>query len=118
MIRQGDVYWVELDAPVGSEAGFTRPVVVVQNNATNSTGIGTILVCAITSNTRRLDVPGNVSLGAGEAHLPRPSVVLVSQILNFDRRDVIGLLGSLSARRVRQVLAGIYGLLEPREPVE
>jgi mRNA interferase MazF len=118
VIRQGDVYWVGIEAPVGSETGFTRPVVVVQNNATNSSAIGTVLVCAISTNLRRAGVEGNVSLAAGEGNLPKASVVIVSQVLNFDRRDLDDLVGSVSARTIRQILNGIYGILEPREPVD
>ena len=70
VVRQGDVYWIGLDAPVGSEAGFRRPVVVVQNNATNDTKIATILVCAITSNLDRANRGGNVLLASGEGNLP------------------------------------------------
>lgn len=31
-MSQGDVWWAELDEPVGSEPGFRRPVVVVQGD--------------------------------------------------------------------------------------
>lgn len=117
-IRQGDAYWADVGEPVGSETGFRRPYLVVQNNATNATNIGTILACAITGNLARASGRGNVFLERGEANLPRASVVVVSQVLNLDRLDFEEFLGSLPIRRVRQVLTGIYEIFEPREPVD
>ena len=63
MIRQGDIYWVDLGEPVGSAPGYRHPHVVIQNNVYNSSRIGTVVVCALTSNLRWARAPGNVPLG-------------------------------------------------------
>ena len=39
MIEQGDVYWIELDEPSGSEPGYRHPYVVVQNDVFNRSRI-------------------------------------------------------------------------------
>ncbi len=115
MIRQGDVYWIELDEPEGSEPGYRHPHVVIQNNVFNASRIGTVMVCAITSNLRRGDAPGNVVLDTGEGGLTKPSVVVVSQVFTVDRSLLQEYVGSLSARRVRQVLDGLRLATEPAE---
>lgn len=115
MIRQGDIYWVDLGEPVGSEPGYRHPHVVVQNNVFNASNIRTVVVCAITSNLRRGRAPGNVVLDAGEGGLPRQSVVNVSQIFTVDKQHLDEYIGALSPTRVRQILAGIALVLEPRE---
>lgn len=115
MIRQGDIYWVDLGEPVGSEPGYRHPHVVVQNNVFNASNIRTVVVCAITSNLRRGRAPGNVVLNAGEGGLPRQSVVNVSQIFTVDKQYLEEHIGTLSPTRVRQILAGIALVLEPRE---
>lgn len=115
VINQGDVYWVYLREPSGSEPGYRYPHVVVQNNLFNRSRIGTVLVCAITSNLRRSSAPGNVLFAQGEANLSKPSVANVSQLLTVDKSQLGEYIGSLSSRRVRQVLDGIKLLLEPRE---
>jgi mRNA interferase MazF len=28
-VKQGDVYWIELDEPLGSEPGYSRPCIVI-----------------------------------------------------------------------------------------
>ncbi len=53
VIRQGDVYWIDLGDPVGSGSGYRHPHVVVQNDVFNQSRINTVIVCALTSNVKR-----------------------------------------------------------------
>ena len=95
VIRQGDVFWIELDEPSGSEPGYRHPHAVIQNNVFNKSRINTVVVCVITSNLRRAESPGNVLLKKGEANLPKQSVVNISQIFTADKRDLTEKIGSL-----------------------
>lgn len=115
VIRQGDVYWIDLGDPAGSEPGYRHPHVVVQNNLFNRSRINTVVVCALTSNLRRARAPGNVLLEEEEAGLPKRSVVNVSQLLMVDKRELGERIGALSPQRVRQILDGIRLVLEPRD---
>lgn len=115
VISQGDVFWVDLGAPSGAAPGFRHRHVVVQNNVFNRSRIDTVVVCVITSNLTRAKAPGNVLLDKGEAGLVKRSVVNVSQVFTVDKRDLHGKIGALSSRRMRQVLDGMYLLLEPRD---
>jgi mRNA interferase MazF len=115
VINQGDVYWVDMGEPSGSGPGYRHPHVVVQNNVFNRSRINTAVVCTITSNLRRAQVPGNVLLEQGEANLPKQSVVSVSQVFTVDKRDLVEKAGTLSRRRVRQILDGIRLVIEPRD---
>src|SRR5262245_16099369 len=116
VIQQGDIFWVELEEPAGSEPGYRHPHVVIQNNVFNRSRINTVVVCALTSNLRRATAPGNVLLEPGEANLPRQRGVNISQIFTVARSQVGEKIGTLSARRVRDILGGIRLLTEPREP--
>jgi len=115
VIRQGDVFWVELGTPSGAGPGYRHPHVVIQNNLFNRSRIQTVVVCAITSNLQRAQAPGNVRVEKGEANLPKPSVVNVSQLFTVDKRDLIEKIGTLPAQRVRQILDGIRLLTEARD---
>ena len=114
VVNQCDIYWVELDEPSGSEPGYSHPHVIVQNNVFNASKINTVIVCALTSNLKRAQAPGNVLLEQNEGNLPKQSVVLVSQIFTVDKSQLGEFIGKLSERRVRQILDGIYLLTEPR----
>jgi mRNA interferase MazF len=61
-------------------------------------------------------VPGNVLLDNQEANLRKLSVVNVSQIFTVDRRQLGEYIGTLSSKRVRDILDGIALVLEPLEP--
>lgn len=115
VVQQGDIYWVDLGEPVGSAPGFRHPHIVVQNNAFNQSAINTVVVCALTSNLNRANAPGNVRLERGEANLPKSCVVNISQVFTIDRSQLVEKIGVLSAERMRQVLDGLYLLLEPYE---
>jgi len=115
VIRQGDVFWVDLSEPSGSGPGYLHPHVVVQSDLFNSSRLRTTVVCSLTSNLRRADAPGNVILDEGEANLPKRSVVNVSQVLTVDKAELVEKIGSLSAVRLREVLSGLDLLFEPRE---
>ena len=113
-IDQGDIYWVDLGTPRGSEPGFRNPYVVIQNDAVNVARIRTVIVCLVTFNLQRAKAPGNVLLKKNEANLPMPSVVNVSQIYTIDK-DMLGeKIGKLDRGRTREILDGIFLMLEPR----
>jgi mRNA interferase MazF len=115
VINQGDVFWVELGEPSGSESGYRHPHVVIQNNVFNQSRINTVVVCVLTSNLKRAKAPGNVLLEQGEANLPKQSVVNVSQIFTIDKRDLEEKIGTLSPKRVQQILDRIDLVLQPRD---
>jgi len=114
-IKQGDVYWIDLDEPKGSEPGFRRPYVVVQNNIFNKSRINTVIVCSLTSNVKRAGMPGNVLLKKGEANLQKESVVNVTQVSTVDRLELDEKIGTLSSTRVHQIIAGLKLVIEPKE---
>jgi mRNA interferase MazF len=115
VINQGDIFWVELDEPTGSSPGYRHPHVVIQNNVFNRSRINTVVVCALTSNLKRAAAPGNVLIEAGEADLPKQSVVVISQLFTVDKSQLSEQIGTLSKKRVRQILDGMRLLTEPRE---
>jgi len=115
VICQGDIYWIDLGQPIGSEPGYIRPYVVTQNDVLNSSQIRTVIVCALTTNLRRARAIGNVLLEAGEADLAEQSVVNVSQFFTVDKALFTDKIGKLSRKRVRQILAGLALLTTPRE---
>jgi mRNA interferase MazF len=114
-IKQGDIFWIEQDEPKGSEPGYRRPFVVVQNNLFNQSRIRTVVVCALTTNLQRAKAPGNVLLDPNEGGLTKASVVNVSQIFTVDKGSLGEYCGSLSVPKIFQILSGINLLLQPAE---
>jgi mRNA interferase MazF len=107
VINQGDIYWVRLDEPDGSEPDYAHPYVVIQENIFNHSRIPTVVVCALTSNIKQAKAPGNVLLEPNEANLLKQSVVVVSKISSVEKTQLGEYIGSLTRQRVDQILAGI-----------
>ena len=106
-ISRGDIYWARVDKPCGSGVAIAHPHVVIHDDAIGPSGLGTVVVCALTSNLKRMNEPGNVLLDAGEANLTRQSVVVVSQVSSVEKTKLGEYIGSLSERRIEQILAGM-----------
>jgi len=115
VITQGDVYWIDMGDPAGSGPALLHPHVVIQNNVFNRSRIRTIVVCALTSNLKRASTPGNILLDPGEANLPKQSVVNVTQVFTVDKAGLGEYIGTLSRKRVYEILDGIKLLIEPRD---
>jgi len=115
VINQGDVFWISIKEPTGSEPGFRRPYVIIQNNVFNHSRIHTVVTCALTSTLKRAHGDGNVLLRKAEANLPKRSVVNVSQIVTVDKSVLTEKIGTLGRNRVAQILRGVFMVLEPRE---
>ena len=106
-IQRGDIFWIEPDEQRGSIPGYAHPHVVLQDDLFNRSRIETVIVCALSSNLKRANEPGNLLLEAGEGNLEKQSVVIVSQLASV-RKDQLGsYIGTLSHERVEQILAGI-----------
>ena len=115
VIKQGEVYWVDLGEPSGSAPGYRHPHVVIQNNLFNSSNINTVVMCALTSNLKRGLSPGNVVLKKGEANLSKKSVINITQIYTVDKKDLFEKIGKVSNEKLQETLDGVQLLTEPRE---
>jgi mRNA interferase MazF len=107
VIRQREVWWAGLPEPSGSEAGFRRPIVVVQGDRFNRSRIATAVCVPLTSQLRLADAPGNVLLKASSTGLPRDSVANVSQVLAVDRGQLQERAGHITERELQEILMGI-----------
>ena len=114
VIKQGEIYWVDLSDPRGSEPGFRHPHIVIQNNLFNISQIKTVVVCSLTSNLRRSTAPGNVLLKKGEANLSKKSVINISQLFTVNKSDLTEKIGQVTEKRILEILEGIKLLTEPR----
>ena len=101
-----------MSAPIASEPGNRRPVLVVQADSYNPSAIATVICAVITSNTRLARAPGNVLLEKDASRLPRTSVINVSQVVTLDKSFLTECVGSVPARILRDVEAGMRLVLD------
>jgi mRNA interferase MazF len=104
VIFRGSLYWTKL--PRESKQ---RPVLVVSPDARNQ-GASSVVVIPATS-VKRLG-PWHVTLQRGEGGLPRASVLKCEDPMTI-AKDMLGdEIGSLSARRMQEVVDGIKFALD------
>lgn len=102
IINQGDVYWLQR-----IDSDIPHPHVVIQDDVLNHSRIHTVVVCSLTSNIQRVNMPGNILLEADEANLPKRSVVEISKVSTVNKIQLGEYIGSLSKARIEQILAGM-----------
>lgn len=87
-MRRGDVYLVNLEPVVGSEANKTRPAVIVStdtaNTITERLGRGMVTVVPITSNVKKV-FDFQVYIATPDGGLDRDSKIQTEQIRSVDR---------------------------------
>jgi mRNA interferase MazF len=111
-MERGEVWWVSLPEPVGSEPGYRRPMVLVQADSFNRSAIQTVVAVVVTTNADLATAPGNVRLPRRDTGLPRDSVANVSQILTVDKAALIERAGILPAPLLRRLEAGLRLVLD------
>ena len=105
--KQGDIFWIK---PLDSStplAPYSHPHVIIQDDVINRSRIKTLVMCALTTNKKRANEPGNILLDVGEGDLPQQSVVVVSQIETVDKENLGEYIGALSSARVQQIFSGM-----------
>jgi mRNA interferase MazF len=103
---QGDIYWVRFGYSGDSGPSGIRPAAIIQNDLLNKSKIQTTVVALLTSNLKLARVPGNIRLKKGVANIPKPSVVVVSQIATVAKSRLLEKIGTLSKEKLSQVMDG------------
>ncbi|TGK77531.1 type II toxin-antitoxin system PemK/MazF family toxin [Leptospira montravelensis] len=106
-MTRGEIWWVDLGIPFGSEPGYKRPVLIIQDNAFNESNINTIIVVPLTTNLNLATAPGNVLLSRKDTNLSKDSVVNVSQIVTLDRERFINKASELKTKKIEKIEEGI-----------
>jgi len=101
------VWWADLGEPGGSEPGFRRPLLVVQDDAFNRSRLRTVIAVVLTSNLRLVEAPGNVLIPARAAGLPKDSIANVSQVITIDRDFLTAPAGRLRGELLKNVESGL-----------
>jgi mRNA interferase MazF len=106
-VIRGEIWQAEFGIPYGSEIGYNRPVLIVQDDNFNESRIKTIVVLPLTTNMRLLDAPGNVLLRKKESKLTNDSVIIVTQLYAIDRGRFREKISKVTREIMEQVETGI-----------
>jgi mRNA interferase MazF len=109
-MRRGDIYLVDLDPVLGSEANKRRPAVIVSNDGANLTaqglGRGVVTIVPLTSNVAQV-YPFQVLLPAAETGLTRDSKAQAEQVRSVAVGRVGARLGAITGVSMLQLDEGL-----------
>jgi len=114
-MTRGEVWWADFGIPLGSEPGFTRPVLIVQDDDFNKSNIRTIVIVPFSTNLLLAEAPGNVLFEKEETGLPEDSVLVTSQLYSIDRERLSEKISNIKQRRFGEVEAGMLTVLGIRK---
>lgn len=106
-MMRGELWWTDLGVPYGSEHGFKRPTLIIQDDSFNRSKIQTIIVLPLTTYLNLIEAPGNVYIKKEESKLSRDSVLNVSQIGVIDKTRLIERIGKLNRSLLHEVENGV-----------
>ncbi|MFM9979124.1 MAG: type II toxin-antitoxin system PemK/MazF family toxin [Sphingomonadaceae bacterium] len=104
-VSQRDVWWSTLPDPVGSEAGYRRPVIIVQNDTINITRLATYLCIPMTAALQRQAIPWNLLFPQSTTGLPTDSVAQTSLLFAIDQSRLIERTGRITEGQLQRLFA-------------
>ena len=114
-MTRGEIWWADFAIPFGSEPGFKRPVLVVQDDDFNRSSINTVVIVPFSTNIVLAEAPGNTYLEERETGLSKDSVLVNSQITTIDRRRLIEKISRIDKRLFGDIDEGIRIVLGMRK---
>jgi mRNA interferase MazF len=100
--KRFEVWLADLNPRFGTEAGKTRPVLIVQSDLLNKVHLSTI-ICPITTNIRTEVNILRINLDQGTAGLNKDSAIMMDQVRAIDNKRFIRKLGTLPADKQQLV---------------
>lgn len=108
-IKQYDIWLADLNPSLGTEAGKTRPVVIIQTDLLNEVHLST-LICPITTNVKTEIELLRVHLKKGQ--LDKLSDILIDQVRSIDNKRFIKKLGHLTKDQIQILKTNIRIVLD------
>ncbi len=110
-MTRGEIWWVDFGIPFGSENGYKRPALIIQNDEFNSSRIRTVVVIPFSTNLDLSEAPGNVFLEKRATGLTKDSVLVTSLIASIDQTRLAGKISNVDKRTFGEIEDGIRILL-------
>jgi mRNA interferase MazF len=111
-IKQFDIWLADLNPQIGTEAGKTRPVLLVQTNLLNKISHPSTLVCPITSNVKIGAEVLRVHLKKGEGNVLQDCDIMIDQLRAIDNRRLLRKIGNLPEELIAVVQENLRIVLD------
>ena len=102
MIRQGEIYFADLNPIKGHEQSGIRPVLIVQNDFLNK-NLNTVIIAPITTNLSAKGMLTTFFIDHTSSGLSRDSVALLFQIRTIDKIRLKIKAGKISNQQITKI---------------
>ena len=111
-MNQFEIWIADLNPQIGTEAGKTRPVLIVQTNLLNKIDHPSTIVCPITTNVQPDADILRVHLKKGMANLHENCDIMIDQIRAIDNTRLIKKVGNLPVDLIEKMKENISIILD------
>jgi mRNA interferase MazF len=112
LIKQFEIWIADLNPQIGTEAGKTRPVLVVQTNLLNKIPHPSTIICPITTNVKKEAEILRVNIKKGTANMLEDCDIMIDQLRAIDNKRLIKKIGNIPADLAKLVRNNINLILE------
>jgi mRNA interferase MazF len=110
-IKQYEIWLADLNPRFGTEAGKTRPVVIVQTDLLNEFHPSTI-VCPVTTNVKADATILRIHLSKGSAKLRENCDIMIDQVRAIDNRRLLKKIGDLPEEKISMMKENMSIMLD------
>ena len=111
-INQYEIWIADLNPQIGTEAGKSRPVVIVQTNLLNNTSHPSTIVCPITTNVEDDSDILRVHIKKGMANLHEDCDIMIDQIRAIDNKRLLKKVGKLPSDLIEKIKENIAIIMD------
>lgn len=111
-IKQFEIWLADLNPQIGTEAGKTRPVLIIQTDLLNKIPHPSTIICPITTNVKKGSEILRVHITRKDSGLDRISDIMIDQIRAIDNKRLIKKIGKLSNKKILAVIENISIVLD------
>ena len=112
-INQFEIWLADLNPQLGTDAGKTRPVLIIQTNLLNKALHPSTIICPITTNIKLESEILRVHIEKGVANLNKAGDIMIDQIRAIDNKRLlnkIGIIPTNLSQKVKKNITIIFDL--------
>ena len=111
-LKQFEIWIAYLNSQIGTEAGKTRLVLIVQTNLLNKLPHPSTIICPITTNVKKETEILRVHIKKGTANLQKDCDIVIDQIRAIDNKRLINKIGDLPKTLIDRVKNNIKIMMD------
>ena len=111
-VEQYEIWIADLNPQIGTEAGKTRPALVIQTNLLNNILHPSTLICPITTNIKKESDILRVHIEQGVANVRESCDIMIDQIRAIDNKRLVKKVGKLPQKLIYKLKENIMIVLD------